>query len=444
MVNYSIISELIVNILRVLLIKKMMELFLPADDADEKKLQAGFIFYYLLTTVVYSIFGVSIIYEVCNYLGIIGLTFFYRVRGVNQIGLLMRIFAIEQSSIFYRLGNSAWKKRLWVSFMILSMDMACSLAVYFAFAWEAIMHPQAISTLLFFICVTIISHIFYPADSGEIAFDKRQTYILVVIPATSVFVLCILLYGKSEGTTALLICVSTLIINLSVFYLYHMMAENYKNLRENDIYRQQTYAYQNQLDVIMESQSRIKALRHDMKNHILALQMLLQKKDWEEADRYLSSMQDFMANPSEYITTGNDTVDSLLNYKLQKANDVLNTVETRINIPEKLILHSFDLNVVLGNLLDNAIEAASQTEEKKLKIAIKLDRGILFINVRNSCQGIADGKVQRLKTTKEDALNHGIGLRNVRRIVEKYNGDMDLICEDGKFEADIMMYIKEM
>ena len=62
MVNYSVISELIVNILRVLLIKKMMELFLPADDADEKKLQAGFLFYYLVTTVIYSIFGISVIY----------------------------------------------------------------------------------------------------------------------------------------------------------------------------------------------------------------------------------------------------------------------------------------------------------------------------------------------------------------------------------------------
>ena len=85
-----------------------------------------------------------------------------------------------------------------------------------------------------------------------------------------------------------------------------------------------------------------------------------------------------------------------------------------------------------------------QTEEKELKIAMKLDKGILFINVRNSCQGIADGKIQRLETTKEDAPNHGIGLSNVRRIVEKYHGDMDLVCENGKLEADIVMYIKEM
>ena len=328
--------------------------------------------------------------------------------------------------------------------MIFSIDMACSLTVYFAFGQEFAIQPQAIQTLLLLISVTVISHISYPADSKEMAFDKRQTYILIVIPATSVFILCVLLYGRSGGAEALLICVSTLIINLSVFFLYHMMVENYRNVRENDIYKQQTYAYKNQLDVIMESQSRIKALKHDMKNHMLALQMLIQKKDWEEAESYLNSMQDFMANPLEYISTGNDTIDSLLNYKLQRANDVLNTVEAKINIPEKLILHSFDLNVVLGNLLDNAIEAASQTEEKELKIAIKLDKGVLFINIRNSCRGIAEGKAQRLETTKEDVSNHGIGLRNVRVIVEKYHGDIDFTCEGGKFETDIIMYVKEM
>ena len=129
-----------------------------------------------------------------------------------------------------------------------------------------------------------------------------------------------------------------MIINISVFYLYNVLLENYIHLRDYDIYKQQIYAYQNQLDVIMESQNRIRALRHDMKNHILALQVLVQKKEVEEADNYLDSMQHFMKNPQEYVATGNDTIDSLLNYKIQKAKDVLNLVETKISIPEKLNL----------------------------------------------------------------------------------------------------------
>jgi sensor histidine kinase regulating citrate/malate metabolism len=250
--------------------------------------------------------------------------------------------------------------------------------------------------------------------------------------------------GNLENTLSLLVCCCTLIINISVFYLYNVLLENYINLRDNDIYKQQTYAYQNQLDVIMESQNRIRALRHDMKNHILALQVLVQKNEMEEADNYLQSMQSFMANPQEYVATGNDNVDSLLNYKIQKAKDVLNIVETNIRIPENLNLHSFDLNVVLGNLLDNAIRACLQTEEKKLKITMKLDKGVLFLNICNSCLGIIKGKRNMLETTKYDKTNHGIGLKNVHRIVEKYHGDMEFLCENGSMEVDIMLYIRDM
>ena len=119
-------------------------------------------------------------------------------------------------------------------------------------------------------------------------------------------------------------------------------------------------------------------------------------------------------------------------------------VETKISIPEKLNLHSFDLNVVLGNLLDNAIDASVQTKEKELKIMMKLDKGVLFLNICNSCRGIAEGKRSILETTKSDKMNHGIGLKNVRRIVEKYHGDMEFLCENGSMKADIMIYVKDM
>ncbi|MDE6203392.1 MAG: GHKL domain-containing protein, partial [Lachnospiraceae bacterium] len=64
--------------------------------------------------------------------------------------------------------------------------------------------------------------------------------------------------------------------------------------------------------------------------------------------------------------------------------------------------------------------------------------------IRNSCRGIAEGKQNILETTKPDKVNHGIGLKNVQKIVEKYHGDMELLCEDGFMETDIMMYVKNL
>ncbi len=417
MVSYSPIIVLIVNVLRVLLLKKVMDVFLPVDDIEEKSLKIGLGIYCLLTTTVYSIVQVSVVYEICNGFGIIGLTCFYQ---------------------------ELWKKRLWVSLVLFSLDLANSLIVLFIFGDLAKFQQPAVQALLMLICTTIISHISYPPEAKEIAFDRKQTLLLLVIPAMSVIVLSVLMLGELPKMFAILISVCMLIINISVFYLYNILMENYIHLRDNDIYKQQTYAYQNQLEVIMESQNRVRALRHDMKNHILALQVLAQRNEAEETNKYLDSMKNFMTNPQEYVKTGNDTVDSLLNYKIQKANEVLNVVETKISIPEQLRLRSFDLNVLLGNLLDNAIDASVQTEDKKLKITIKLDKGILFLNICNSCQRIADGRRDFLETTKEDKGNHGIGLKNVRRIVKKYHGDLAFLYENGSMETDVMMYVKEM
>ena len=417
MVLYNPIIVLMVNVLRTLLLKKAMDVFLSVDDIEEKSLKIGLGIYCLLTTAVYSLFGVSASYEICNCLGIIALTCFYQ---------------------------ELWKKRLWVSLVLFSLDMANSLIVHFVFGGIAKFQQPAIQALLMLTCTTIISHISYPPEAKEIAFDRKQTLLLLVIPAMSVIVLSVLMLEEPPKMFAIVISVCMLIINISVFYLYNILTENYVHLRDNEIYRQQTYAYQNQLEVIMESRNRVRALRHDMKNHILALQVLVQRKEAEETNQYLDSMKNFMTNPEEYVKTGNDTVDSLLNYKIQKANEVLNVVETKISIPEQLRLRSFDLNVLLGNLLDNAIDASMQTEDKKLKITITLEKGILFLNIRNSCRRIAGRRRDFFETTKEDKVNHGIGLENVRRIVKKYHGDIEFLYENDSLETDVMMYVKEM
>ena len=417
MVSYSPVIVFIVNVLRVLLLKKVMDVFLSAEDMEEKALKTGFGIYCLLTTIVYSISGVSVLYEICNCLGITALTCFYQ---------------------------ELWKKRLWVSLVLFSLDMANSLIVLFVFGDIAKFQQPAVQALLMLICTTLISHISYPPEAKEMAFDKKQTVLLLVIPAMGVIVLSVLMFEEPPKMSAILISVCMLMINISVFYLYHILTENYIHLRDHDIYKQQTYAYQNQLEVIMESRNRVRALRHDLKNHILALQVLVQRKETEEAAQYLDSMKNFMTNPQEYVKTGNDTVDSLLNYKIQKADEVLNVVETKISIPGQLRLRSFDLNVLLGNLLDNAIDASMRTEEKKLKLMIKLDKGILFLNICNSCQRIADGRRDFLETTKGDKVNHGIGLKNVRRIVEKYHGEIEFLFENDTMETDVMMYVKEM
>ncbi len=415
--GYELIVVLIVGIFHTALLKKVLDTFLPAGDRNRLTWKIFFAGYYLWTTAAYSVFHVSFFYEMCNLAGIIGVTCFYR---------------------------GAWEKKIWISMVFFCMDTGSGAAVSLAGSENTRMQQSAVSALLLLICVAVVCHIPDPKESKEKALDKKQMFLLSAIPMLSVMVFRGLMYGSVDRLTAVFVCVVVLALNLCVFYLYHILSQNYVQLREQDIYKQQTIAYQNQFEVMKESQSRIRALKHDMKNHMLALEGLAKSAKQDKVIEYLMSIQEFMENPSEHIYTGNEALDSLLNYKLQRAKEELKKVETDIVLPEKMNLHSFDFNVIVGNLLDNAIAASIRTDERFLKLCIRMENGILFLYMANSCMGIPEGVCEIRRLSEKSLAGHGIGLTNVQRIVEKYHGDMEMHCKDNHMETEIMLYMKNL
>ena len=416
-IGYEWIVVLIVGIFHTALLKKVLDTFLPAGDRNRLTWNIVFAGYYLLTTAAYHVFHVSLFYEMCNLVGIIGVTCFYR---------------------------GAWEKKLWISMVFFCMDTGSGAAVSLAGSEIIRMQQSAVSALLLLICVVVVCHIPDPKESREKALDQKQMFLLSAIPILSVTVFRGLMYGSVDRWTAVFVCIVVLVLNLCVFYLYHILLKNYVQLREQDIYKQQTIAYQNQFELMKESQSRIRALRHDMKNHVLALEGLVKSSKPEKVIEYLDSIQEFMKNPSEHIDTGNEALDSLLNFKLQRAKEELKKVETDIVLPEKMNLHSFDFNVIVGNLLDNAIAASIRTDERFLKLSIRMENGVLFLYMVNSCMGIPEGVCEIRRLSEKSLAGHGIGLANVQRIVEKYHGDMEMHCKDNDMETEIMLYMKNL
>ena len=415
--GYELPMVLIVGILHTALLKKFLDTFLSAEDRSRLMWRMVFAGYYLLTTAAYSVFHVSSFYEICNLAGIIGVTCFYR---------------------------GAWEKKIWISMVYFCLDIGSGAAVSLAGSEMIRMQQSAISVLLLLICVAVVCHIPDSKESREKTLDKKQMFLLSAIPILSVTVFWGLMCERIGRLTAAFVCVVVLLLNLCVFYLYHILLKNYVQLREQDIYKQQTIAYQNQFALMKESQGRIRALRHDMKNHVLALEGLAKGAKPEKVIEYLDSMQEFMKNPSEHIYTGNEALDSLLNYKLQRAKEVLKKVETDIVLPEKMNLHSFDFNVIVGNLLDNAIAASIQTDGQLLKFSMRMENGVLLLHMINSCMGIPEGVCEIRRLSEKSYAGHGIGLTNVQRIVEKYHGDMEMHCKDNYMETEIMLYMKNL
>ena len=336
------------------------------------------------------------------------------------------------------------RKRIWLITALVSVEGACYLIPYFAAGRVFYMQETAAGVLLFLFCSVLIGRAEISDDEFE-GPDGRRTLLLTVVPAAGIFALVCLFAGDLRPYyLSVLCCVCILAADLSVFYLYRVLVQNFTHLRQRDIYRQQTDHYKNQLEVIAESRGRMRALRHDMRNHILHLRAELQRGDHEAALLYLEKMEEELQNPKEHAKTGNREIDSLLNYMLEKARQVLDKVECSVNVPAELMTKSFDINVILGNLLDNAVEAAQESGQGWLKFVMRADRGVLLIHVENSFGRAPVKKGDRFLTTKEDSGDHGIGLRNVERMVERQNGELEFRCEDQVFSVDVMLYMNEV
>lgn len=189
-----------------------------------------------------------------------------------------------------------------------------------------------------------------------------------------------------------------------------------------------------------ELEQETRRIRHDMKNHLLSVGMLLEDGKTEEARKYIESITKQVEKLSPDISTGHMLVDAILSDKRKKAMSIGAVFDIDGNVPKELNIENVDLCTILANGLDNAIEALGRIEEGKriIKCEFKQQGGMLYINLRNTTAEKFTGE-----TSKEDKKNHGFGLMNMRMAVEKYDGVMevrtDKIDGDDYFIVEIIM-----
>lgn len=155
-------------------------------------------------------------------------------------------------------------------------------------------------------------------------------------------------------------------------------------------------------------------------------------------------MKDFMLNPKEYSTTGNQEIDGVLNYMLQKANKTLNQVDVQINIPKDLYFNNFNICVILGNLVDNAVREASKSKEKLLTIKMQIKQEVLLIFIENSYSGKILEKRNGLQTTQPELAIHGIGLENVKKVVIANGGEIKIDYTSNRFCVQVLLYMSRI
>ncbi len=230
-----------------------------------------------------------------------------------------------------------------------------------------------------------------------------------------------------------------LIINVLVFYLIHDILEREKQIREDKIFRERVKNETRMYHQISGNYDIQCKREHEYKNQIMVISALVKKRKLDELDRYLNKICSNISYKTDCIDTNNVVVNAILNTKYQEAKQKDVVFVLKVNDLSDLPIADEDIVVILSNLLNNALEACEKCNDKVLKIKFTKENEQIVISVVNSFDGnilVINGDYH---TSKEDLSTHGMGIKNVKEVVDKYGGTCVIRHDNYMFNFIILI-----
>lgn len=180
-----------------------------------------------------------------------------------------------------------------------------------------------------------------------------------------------------------------------------------------------------------QEQTGLRTLRHDLRNHVTAIQGLLEQDKRAEADRYLQELTDSPALRGGGRYSENDTANVVLSSKAVQMAELGLAPHFTVRLPETVSIPAPELCALLGNALDNAIAGTVGASNKTVTLKVRLEKGVFMLQVQNDVGGAIHTD---FSTTKADTARHGFGLAGMREIARRHGGSLDVGVKDGQFE----------
>lgn len=307
------------------------------------------------------------------------------------------------------------------------------------------------SKIVFMIAITALKRVFTKDEIKEL--PVRYSFMLVLIPIGSIyimnniFMLGYRLHSNRANIQSAVTAVILLGVNVLVFYIYIKLADDLQLRRMTSVYEQQLDLCERHQQERELSILQLRDVRHNMKNNLVSILAYAENGDNEKIIRFVNEiMEEGGIKTSTVTNSGNIVIDSLIGYWYVEAKKVGIDFSVNLNIPMEMPFRGADICLILGNLLENAVEAAQKAEGKKyIRLHMKYDKNNLLLFVENNYKGVLiKTKDKRLKPTKTDAGNHGVGLSSVYRIAAKYHGVVTI--DDGvtnRFLIRVVLYGKQ-
>lgn len=330
--EYRHIIYLIANIFRVFSINLFLETIFSKNNlrCSQELKRTIFILYYISNSFIYLHYRIPIITVFSN------LCLFFFLTLPYYSTMCKRIFVVFCIFLLGILCETIVSRS---SILILGHIPSIEVITY------------TISNFLFYIVVILTKSIL---GREERIYQKGRWAVLIMIPSISAFTDILALYGGYEQWITVSVIFCLFLINIAFFYLYQIVVSNYEVEIQNQSLMLQNKAYQQQLDMIHATEDSLKRARHDFKNHLIALEELSKSHERTDLQEYFQKLGREYQLSEDYICTGNTILDGLMNHKLKIMTATGAVIDTKMQIPENLDVNSFDLVVVIGNLLDNA------------------------------------------------------------------------------------------
>lgn len=266
-----------------------------------------------------------------------------------------------------------------------------------------------------------------------------ETMIFLIL-GSEFLVLCVR-ERESIVTESMVLFTAELTFYLMI-YLQDCLTQLFASREQAALMEQEKEYYRREAAIIQQKQELQRQFRHDLKNRLQVLQEIAQHGTIPELKQYLAEMEAKHKERQVFASTGNLIIDSIINSKLQDAEEQGIQAHANVALPAAMNINSDDMVVILGNLLDNAIEACQRTGAPGyIRLFMSYEQGCVVLSIKNSFDRIINREQGEFATRKEDKSRHGLGIPSVRHTVGKYNGILEFTSEGTEFCVDAMLYV---
>jgi len=276
--------------------------------------------------------------------------------------------------------------------------------------------------------------------------DNQFNILMAIMPLQSILI-CFIVFGYSMivGTleTSLLGIVAIVVALALVLITMIILQKQQKNIAHNRENELMQFMLKTQVDhyrKLNDAHHDMRTVRHDISNNLLAISGMLEKGFVPDAVERINEINNNVSKSANIIDTGLPAIDAILNSKITMAVDHCINIKYEVILNAELTIDQFEVALLLANALDNAIEGIlrSSAVERDIRLDFVSGSDYVSILVENHSSGpINEG----FRTSKSQKANHGYGLRQMKAIAEKYNGDLhpSYNSETGMFKLEVLL-----